>query len=88
MFQGTIDISAAMAIEATANGDALFDLGVLYSSGRNGLIDLIAAHKWFNLAALKGRVDAISLRQEVAGQMSNAEIALAQREARAWMATH
>lgn len=88
MFQGTIDISAAMAIEATANGDALFDLGVLYSSGRNGLIDLVAAHKWFNLAALKGRVDAISLRQEIAGQMSSAEIAIAQREARAWMATH
>ena len=88
MFQGTIDISAAMAIEATANGDALFDLGVLYSSGRNGLIDLVAAHKWFNLAALKGRVDAISLRQEVAGQMSAAEVAAAQREARAWIATH
>ena len=88
MFQGTIDISGAMAIEAAANGDALFDLGVLYSSGRNGLIDLVAAHKWFNLAALKGRVDAISLRQEIAGQMSGAEIAIAQREARAWMATH
>ncbi len=88
MFQGTIDSGAAMAIEATANGDVLFDLGVLYSSGRNGLIDLIAAHKWFNLAALKGRVDAISLRQEIAGQMSNAEIAAAQREARAWMTTH
>lgn len=77
-----------MSIEATANGDALFDLGVLYSKGRNGLIDLVAAHKWFNLAALKGRVDAISLRQEIAGQMSSAEIAIAQREARAWMATH
>lgn len=88
MFQGMIDTSAAMAIEATANGDALFDLGVLYSSGRSGLIDLVAAHKWFNLAALKGRVDAISLRQEIAGQMSGAEIAIAQREARAWMATH
>lgn len=88
MFQGTIDTGAAMAIEATANGDVLFDLGVLYSSGRNGLIDLVAAHKWFNLAALKGRVDALSLRQEVAGQMSDTEIALAQREARAWMTTH
>lgn len=88
MFQGTIDTGAAMAIEATANGDILFDLGVLYSSGRNGLIDLVAAHKWFNLAALRGRVDAISLRQEVAGQMSDAEIALAQREARAWMRKH
>lgn len=88
MFQGTIDTGATMAIEATANGDILFDLGVLYSSGRNGLIDLVAAHKWFNLAALRGRVDAISLRQEVAGQMSDAEIALAQREARAWMTKH
>ena len=88
MFQGTIDTGAAMAIEAAANGDVLFDLGVLYSSGRNGLIDLVAAHKWFNLAALKGRVDAISLRQEVAGRMSEAEIATAQREARAWMTTH
>lgn len=88
MFQGTIDTGAAMAIEAAANGDVLFDLGVLYSSGRNGPIDLVAAHKWFNLAALKGRVDAISLRQEVAGQMSEAEIATAQREARAWMTTH
>lgn len=88
MFQGTIDTGAAMAVETTANGDVLFDLGVLYSSGRNGLIDLIAAHKWFNLAALKGRVDAISLRQEIAGQMSSAEIAAAQREARAWMTTH
>lgn len=88
MFQGAIDTGAAMAVETTANGDVLFDLGVLYSSGRNGLIDLIAAHKWFNLAALKGRVDAISLRQEIAGQMSSAEIAAAQREARAWMTTH
>jgi hypothetical protein len=88
MFQGTIDTGTAMPVEATANGDVLFDLGMIYSSGRSGLIDLVAAHKWFNLAALKGRVDAIALRREVAGLMSDAEIAAAQREARAWMATH
>jgi uncharacterized protein len=41
--------------------------------------------KWFNLAALKGRADAITLRREVAELMSEAEIASAQREARAWM---
>jgi len=46
---------------------------------------LIAAHKWFNLAALKGRTDAIPLRREVAEMMSEIEIAMAQREARAWM---
>jgi hypothetical protein len=88
MFQGTIDTGTAMPIEATVNGDVLFDLGMIYSTGRSGLIDLVAAHKWFNLAALKGRVDAIALRREVAGLMSDAEIAAAQREARAWMATH
>ena len=88
MFQGTIDAGAAMAVEATMNGDVLFELGVLYSSGRGGLTDLVAAHKWFNLAALKGRGDAIALRQEIAGQMSGAEIAAAQRDARAWIATH
>lgn len=86
MFQGTIDTGAAMPVEAMANGDVLFDLGI--STGRSGLIDLVAAHKWFNLAALKGRVDAIALRREVAGLMSDVEIAMAQREARAWMATH
>jgi TPR repeat protein len=77
-----------MPVEANANGDVLFDLGMLYSTGRDGLVDLVAAHKWFNLAALKGRVDAISLRREVAGLMSDAEIAVAQREARAWMTSH
>lgn len=88
MFQGTIDTGSALPIEATANGDILFDLGMIYSTGRSGVIDLVAAHKWFNLAALKGRVDAISLRQEIAGLMSDVEIATAQREARAWIATH
>ncbi len=45
-----------MPVEAMANGDVLFDLGMIYSTGRSGLIDLVAAHKWFTLAALKGRV--------------------------------
>ncbi|WP_424631042.1 SEL1-like repeat protein [Bradyrhizobium sp. SYSU BS000235] len=88
MFQGTINVGTAMPVEVDANGDALFDLGMLYSSGRGGEVDLIAAHKWFNLAALKGRTDAIPLRREVAELMSDADIAIAQREARAWMTAH
>lgn len=88
MFQGTIDTRTAMPVEAAANGDVLFDLGMIYSSGRDGIVDLVAAHKWFNLAALKGRVDAIQLRREVSELMSDADIALAQREARAWMTAH
>ena len=88
MFQGTIQTSTAMPAEAYANGDTLFDLGMMFSTGRTGSVDLVAAHKWFNLAALKGRVDAIALRRELAELMSETEVALAQREARAWMTTH
>src|ERR1700710_2922630 len=88
MFQGHFNLDAAKPVETSANGAVLFDLGMLYSSGRSGLVDLVAAHKWFNLAALKGRVDAIQLRREVAEMMSDLEIATAQREARAWMTTH
>ena len=88
MFQGQIDLEAVTAVQVTAVPDTLFEQGVFWASGRAGTVDLVAAHKWFNLAALKGRNDAIALRREVAEQMSDEEIARAQREARAWMSTH
>ena len=88
MFQGTIEMETAIPVEATAIPDVLFERGLYWASGRSGVVNLVAAHKWFNLAALKGRVDAIALRREVAEQMSEAEIAVAQREARAWMTAH
>ena len=88
MFQGTIEMEPVVPAEAAANGDVLFDLGMLHASGRTGQVDLVAAHKWFNLAAFRGRRDAAALRREIAELMSDAEIAVAQREAWAWMATH
>ena len=88
MFQGTIDMDTATPVEATAIPDVLFERGLYWASGRSGVVNLVAAHKWFNLAALKGRVDAIAMRREVAEQMSEFEIAAAQREARAWMTAH
>lgn len=88
MFQGMIDQDAATPVQATAIPDILFERGLYWASGRSGLVDLVAAHKWFNLAALKGRSDAIELRREVAEQMSDEEIARAQREARAWIGMH
>jgi hypothetical protein len=88
MFQGQVDFEAAMPVDASAIPDVLFERGMYWASGRSGLVDLVAAHKWFNLAALKGRVDAIVMRREVAALMSEAEIAAAQREARAWMMMH
>jgi len=85
MFQGLIDTKTAAAVEASAIPDTLFERGLYWASGRSGVVDLVAAHKWFNLAALNGRVEANRLRREVAEMMSEAEIARAQREARAWM---
>ena len=88
MFQGHIDQDMAMPVAETAIPDVLFERGLYWASGRSGVVNLIAAHKWFNLAALKGRADAISLRREVAELMSDIEIATAQREARTWISAH
>src|SRR5712671_993406 len=85
MFQGHIDLDSAAPVDGSAIPDVLFERGLYWASGRSGVVNLIAAHKWFNLAALKGRTDAIPLRREVAELMSEVEIAMAQREARAWM---
>jgi uncharacterized protein len=83
-----LDSEAAPLGEGPAGGDVLFTLGMMYSVGREVPIDLISAHKWFNLAAMKGNADAIRLRREIADQMSDAEIATAQRAARAWLSAH
>jgi len=65
--------------------DALFELGVACSSGTDGAeIDLIAAHKWFNLAAVHGSEEAADARAEVADEMTAREVIEAQRQARAW----
>ena len=66
--------------------EALFELGVTYSTGRGGIaVDLIEAHKWFNLAALSGSTRGQECRADIAMEMSAREIAEAQRQARAWL---
>ncbi|HST36268.1 MAG TPA: SEL1-like repeat protein [Allosphingosinicella sp.] len=66
---------------------ALYELGVAYSTGSGGVeIDCIEAHKWFNLAALNGSALAQEARADIAEDMTAREIAAAQRQARAWLA--
>jgi uncharacterized protein len=88
MFQGHIDMDAVTPVEASAIPDVLYERGLYWASGRSGVVNLVAAHKWFNLAAWKGHSEALPLRREVAEMMSEDEIAMAQREARAWMTAH
>ena len=80
-----LDGTAAPLGEGPVAGDMLFELGMMYSLGREVPVDLISAHKWFNLAAVKGNRDAIRLRREIADQMSEGEIVAAQRAARDWL---
>jgi hypothetical protein len=57
----------------------------MYCSGRDVDYDLVEAHKWFNLAALRGNQDAKRYRAELSREMSRQEIATAQKRAREWL---
>ena len=74
--------------EGPITADTMFELGMMYASGREVPIDLITAHKWFNVAAMKGHAEAAQLRREVAAEMKDAEIGQAQRAARDWIKAH
>lgn len=85
-----LDVSSSEMIPEgqAATGDILFQLGVMYTLGRSVPMDLVSAHKWFNLAAMRGSKEAASYRKEIASEMSAADIAAAQREAREWLSRH
>ena len=70
---------------SNAGSDIFFDLGMRYATGQSVAIDFVTAHKWFNIAALKGSKEAIRLRREIAAEMSEDDIAAAQRAARDWL---
>ncbi len=70
-----------------ATGDELFRLGLLYSTGQGGApLDYVSAHMLFNLAAMRGSIEAKVYRKELAGEMASDDVAEAQRQARQWLA--
>lgn len=70
-----------------ASGDELFRLGLLYSTGQGGApLDYVSAHMLFNLAAMRGSVEAKVYRKELADEMPSEDVAEAQRQAREWLA--
>jgi TPR repeat protein len=86
-----LEAATREAIEGAAQGgapEALFQLGLMYCSGREVDLNLVLAHKWFNLAALRGVDEAKRYRAEVARELSRSEIAHAQKLAREWLAKH
>jgi uncharacterized protein len=72
--------------KAADQGNALaqLSLGGMYANGRGVPQDYILAHMWYNLTAAQGDQDAIKNRDLIAGNMTPAQIAEAQRLAREW----
>ena len=68
-----------------ASGEDFYRVALIYSEGLDVAVDLVAAHKFFNLAATRGHREAKLCRQEMADMMSSLEIQKAQRAARECM---
>jgi len=70
-----------------STGDDLLRMGLLYSTGQGGApLDLVSAHMLFNLAAMRGSVEAKVYRKELSQEMASEDVAEAQRAAREWLA--
>jgi TPR repeat protein len=71
---------------ADASADELFRLGMLYSTGQGGAPrDYVCAHMLFNLAAMRGSLEAKIYRRELSDEMAADDVAEAQRHAREWL---
>jgi uncharacterized protein len=83
-----IDIDSLAQYERDAKqgrADALYNLGLAYSTGQGVGVDMVAAHKWFNLAAVRGVEAAKGWRNQLAAEMTIGQVAEAQRLAREWL---
>lgn len=80
------NMEAAMGGETQA--DVFCEMGLIYATGRGCDMDLIAAHKWLNIAAIKGSERAALLRADLGRSMTKTELAKALRAAREWMTMH
>ena len=83
-----MEMNETQSLAANGGKEALYNLGMMYCIGRDVEIDLVSAHKWLNLAALRGSDDAKTIRAEISAEMSHEEIAEAQRQARSWLQLH
>jgi TPR repeat protein len=79
-------VARCLTAAARGNHAAYYDLGIAFSTGSHGVdCDLIEAHKWFNLAAVRGHEEAACCRADISEEMTAREIAEAQRRARQWL---
>lgn len=83
-----LEIVSDDAIGGGNRADVLCEMGLAYATGRGRPVDLVAAHKWLNIAAIRGSDRAADLRADLAATMSKSDLAAALRAAREWMTMH
>ena len=66
---------------------AQFYLGVLYANGQGVPKDLVQSYMWLKLSAARGYSEAKKAQQIVSGQMTEAQIAEAQKLGQEWKPT-
>lgn len=81
----SLAVERLLAAARRGDSQAYYELGSAYSLGEGVDIDLVEAHRWYNLAALAGLRHAQAERAALAADMTAAEIAEAQRLAREWL---
>ncbi len=82
----TTEVNSIPLPTADMNGDDLFRLGMMYSTGQGGApLDMISAHMMFNLASMRGSMEAGIYRKELSREMDREDIAEAQKAARQWL---
>ncbi|MEQ9315641.1 MAG: hypothetical protein RLN72_07300 [Henriciella sp.] len=80
-----IDVAPETGLTKDASGDDLCRVGLAYSEGLGVDSDMVQAHKWFNLAVLKGSEAAKEYRAQMADMLSSEEIKVALKSARDWL---
>jgi uncharacterized protein len=85
MAYSDIPVEPGALIGAHSQPEDLYRTGLAFATGTGTEINLIEAHKWFNLAASKGHEDARFQRQEMAEMLSTDEVKLALQAARDWL---
>lgn len=85
MAYSDIPVEPGALIGAHSLPDDLYRAGLAFATGTGTEINLVEAHKWFNLAAVRGHEDAKAQRQDMAEMLTSAEIKMALQAARDWL---
>jgi TPR repeat protein len=85
MAYSDLPVAPGALLGAHSQPDDLYRAGLAFATGTGTEINLIEAHKWFNLAAVRGHEEAKTQRQEMADMLTTDEVKLALQAARDWM---